>query len=711
MAGELLQELEEQVEEQLNCSICLETFTDPKLLQCFHVYCQQCLMPLVVRDQQGKHVLTCPTCRQVTPIPDRGVAGLQSVAPFQINRLLEIQNTVKKLKSPVATLEGAMGGSKVINPSGSYALHCFEHVEEEMKLYCETCGELICLQCALKGGKHHDHDCSPFKKAFEVYKEEMSSFVEPLEKQVTTIKKALTQLDRRHEEISDQQAVIKDNVHVTFRRLREVLNIRETEIINQLHQTTQGKLKKLAAQHDEIETTLVQLNSCLHFIGESCKAGNELDVLMMKTNTVTQAKELTLPFQPNFLKPNTEADTVFSSSADMTALCQNYGLIFSTNSPDPSKCHVTGKGAEVAAVGEKSTAVLHALNSTGMQYDSKRLIKSLECELVSEITGSRITCSIERRDSEASQLEISYQPTIKGRHQLHIKVEGQHVRGSPFSVRVKSPVEKLGTPIRSINGLNNPIGVTINQKGEVLITEEGGHCVSVFSSSGEKLRSFGKFGSEPGQFNIPCGLAMDGKGNILLADILNHRIQKFTSNGKFLMAVGSKGSGPLQFSHPFDIALNTSINKVHVLSEGNVQILNSDLTFFSTFESCNQQFCHPRGIACDSTGNVYVADTCNHHIQVFTAEGKFLKMFGGHGQGKGELSLPYHIARDTNDLMYVSEKENSRISVFTSEGQFVLSFGRKGEGPGEFDWPYGLAVDDSGVVYVCDKNNSRVQMF
>ena len=59
-----------RLEDQLNCSICLDTYTDPKLLQCFHAYCKQCLVPLVDRDQQGQLGLSCPTCRQVTPIPD-----------------------------------------------------------------------------------------------------------------------------------------------------------------------------------------------------------------------------------------------------------------------------------------------------------------------------------------------------------------------------------------------------------------------------------------------------------------------------------------------------------------------------------------------------------------------------------------------------------------------------------------------------------------
>ena len=345
MAEEALKKLEEQ----LNCSICLDTYTDPKLLQCFHVYCRQCLVPLVDRDQQGQLGLSCPTCRQVTPIPDRGVAGLQPA--FHINHLLEVQESLQKVENPAATPEG------VAMPSIRF---CFEHLEEELRLYCETCGELVCVQCIMKDGKHHDHDCAVLKKAFEKYKEAITSSLDPIEKQATTIEKALAQLDARCGEISDQQAVTEDNIHVTFRRLREVLNVRETELIGRLHELTQEKLKDLADQRYQIATILAQLHSCLHFMRESLRPGNEGDVLMMKANTVRQVKELTTPFQPDFLGPNTKADIVFSAPADITAVCRNYGQVFPAGSPDPSKCHITDKGAEVA-VGEKSTAILQAI--------------------------------------------------------------------------------------------------------------------------------------------------------------------------------------------------------------------------------------------------------------------------------------------------------------------------------------------------------------
>ena len=702
-----------QLEEQLNCSICLDTYTDPKLLQCFHVYCRQCLVPLVDRVQQGRLGLACPTCRQVTPIPNKGVAGLQSA--FHINRFLEIIETLEKPANPAATPEEATPTN--VNPA-IRSRHCFVHEDKDLELYCETCGELICWKCIAKGSKHHDHDYEELNQAFMKYYQDITSFLEPMKKQITTANGVLAQLDAISGEIFDQRVTISDTIHVTFRRLQDVLNVRETELISQLDHVIQGKLKDLAVQRDQIETTLAQLNSCLHFMMESLKTGNEGDALMMKTSTVRQVKKLTTPFQPDTLELKTEADIVFTASADIIEMCQMYGMVFTAGSPDPSQCHVTGKGPEAAAVGEKCTTILQAVNFQGKLC--KEPIKSLEYNFVSEITQTRASCRVQK--SGQNKYEISYQPTIKGRHQLHIIVQGQHIRGSPFSVVVKSrPAENLGTPILTIGRVVKPCGVAVNHRGEVVVTEWGGHSVSVFSPSGEKLRYFGTHGSGPGQFCSPREVAVDGEENILVVDSWNHRIQRFTSEGQFLTSVGTEGSGHLQFSCPTGIAFNASNNKVYVTDSKNhlVQVLNSDLTFFSTFGkkgSGKRQFSSPHGIACDSTGKVYVADRYNHRIQVFTADHKFFRMFERHGQGRGELNEPVGIAVDSSGNVYVSEHPNiyvsdHRVSVFTSKGQFVTSFGKLGNGPGEFVSPCGLAVDNGGVVYVCDCSNDRVQLF
>ena len=694
-----------KLEGQLNCAICLETYKDPKLLQCFHIYCRDCLVKLVIRNQQGQLSLTCPTCRQATSIPANGVTGLQSA--FQVNHLLEILEQHKKAKDAADSQEVVKTDVTHSFPSKKVIANCFEHKDTERQLYCETCEDLICFKCAIKGGKHHDHDHHLLDEAFERYKGEVAPSLDPMEGKLVAVKEALAVLDKRCGEISDQREVNETDIHDTFEQLQETLNIRKTKLISQLHQITQRKLKDLAVQRDQMETILAQLSSCLDFVRESLKTDSQGEVLMMKTNIMNRVKELTSSFQPDVLKTNEEADMKFSAPQDMIAKCQNYGQVFLPGSPDPSKCQATGRGLEVAVVGEKSTAFLQAIDFNG--EPCMRAINSLKCELVSEITGATERGNVEHKGRD--KYEISYQPTIKGKHQLSIKVEDTHLRGSPFAVSVKLPVEELGIPIQSIDGLIHPWGVAVNQREEVVISEEDKHCISIFSPSGEKRLTFGTRGFGQGQFCVPRGVAVDGEGNILVADRSNHRIQKFTANGQFLSAVGTKGEGPLQFCFPSDIAYNPTNNKVYVADSNNhrVQVLNSDLNFSSSFGKNGNgkgQFDVVRGIACDSTGKVYVADIGNHRIQVFTAiKGQFCKMFGKLGTGLGALYHPCGIAIDRDDIVYVCEKSNNRISIFTSKGQFVRLFGS------EFKSPRGVAVDSSGVVYVCDRSNNRVQVF
>ena len=75
-------------------------------------------------------------------------------------------------------------------------------------------------------------------------------------------------MDKYCTDISDQQAAIEANIHDNIRRLHEVLEVRRTELIGQLHETIQRKLKSLAVQKDKIETIQAQLSSCLDFTRE-----------------------------------------------------------------------------------------------------------------------------------------------------------------------------------------------------------------------------------------------------------------------------------------------------------------------------------------------------------------------------------------------------------------------------------------------------------
>ena len=631
MAEEALKKIEDQV----NCSICLDTYTDPKLLQCSHVYCRQCLVPLVDRDQQGQLGLTCPTCRQVTPISDRGVTGLPPA--FHINRLLEIKDSLQKPRRERADSEVAEASAAETTASSGITRHCFEHPGDELKLYCETCEELVCYKCAIRGGKHQSHEYEDLKHAALKYREETTSSLEPLEKHVANAKKTLALIDTRCGEISDQQTTTKGEVHTTFRRLKEVLNARETEIIDQLEQMTQEKLKSLTTQRDQAESTLTQLNSRLHFVREVLRTGSDGEVVL------AMRRELATPLQLETSEPKVKADIAFSVSKDIAPECQTLGKL---------------SQGQILEFGAKGDMILPIMVPEYVKY---------------------------------GQLPIARQKRQDGKF------------GKNF-----------GIPVLTISKVAGPWGVAVNRRKEIFITECDKNCVSVFNPSGKKVRSFGTRGSGQGEFQRPRGIAVDGEGNILVVDSLNYRIQKFTSEGRFLSAVGSKGSGALQFSWPTDIAFNCTNNRVYVVDNDYncVQILNSDLTSFGSFGTTGNgtgQFCSPLGIACDNSGMVYVADSLNNRIQIFTAEGKFLRMFGNHGIG--ELKLPYGVAFDTSGIVYVSEHVRQRVSVYTSKGYFMTCFGRKGRGPGKFASPYGLVVDSIGQLYLCDNGNDCVHVF
>ena len=135
MAEKLLQ----KVEDQLNCSVCLDVYTDPKLLQCLHVFCQTCLVRLVFRDEQGQLVLSCPNCHQITPVPANGVTGLQPA--FHINCLLDIAKDLGMEKDAPASAERADSSSASPSQAQEEVSFCSEHTKEKLKLFCETCGE------------------------------------------------------------------------------------------------------------------------------------------------------------------------------------------------------------------------------------------------------------------------------------------------------------------------------------------------------------------------------------------------------------------------------------------------------------------------------------------------------------------------------------------------------------------------------------------
>lgn len=149
-------------------------------------------------------------------------------------------------------------------------------------------------------------------------------------------------------------------------------------------------------------------------------------------------------------------------------------------------------------------------------------------------------------------------------------------------------------------------------------------------------------------------------------------------------------------------------------TDANGDILGS----FGGFGSADGKFNDPWGIAVDSSGDIFVADTFNHRIQKFDENGNFLLAWGTPGvssaPGAGRSTTffgPRAIVIDQQGRLLVSDTGNKRVQVFDTDGNFITQFGSSGAGDGRFNEPVGLAVDQAGNTYVADTWNKRIQVF
>ena len=708
----------------------------------------------MVQDQQGQVSVSCPTCRRSTLLPPPStVADLQSA--FHIHHLFDIQEAFEKVKAPEKVKCGKCIKTKEARTATSYCRDCGEficatcadihvhwvdfadheivalsefekkvkqldalkkvtlycplHKGKELELYCETCEELICLLCTVK--KHKDHQYDLVTDTFEQHKAEITASLEPVVVRLEATKKSMGQIDTQSKTVEANRVAVSAEIDEEIDKHINILEARRAKLKTKVNDVAQRKLKNLATQKDEMETVQTQLVSCLSFVQESVRTGSTGEVMKMKKGVIGQIQEITNSVKADPTPPCEFPDIQFSVPPELAQNYRQFGEVFTTK-VSPEKSYATGKGLEVAVRGEKAMAIVHICDEERRVYPKP--VESLTCEMTSDTIADKIKGEVKK--TKDGQFEISYQPASRGRHQLHIKVEGDHIKGSPFTVTVKLPVRELGTPVKTIKGVNNPWGVAVNQRGEIVVVEHHGNCVSIFAPSGEKIRSFGSQGSGQGQLNGPEGVAIDKDGHILVGDYLNNRIQKFSADGRFIAAVGTQGSGQLQFSGPVGIKVNPRSKRIHVVDYGNnrVQVLQPDLSFFSSCGSHGSgpgQLNCPYDVAFDSANNVYVTDYNNSRIQVFNENGEFLRQIGKQGTGQGELSCPIMITIDDEDRIFVTENGNNRVSVFTSQGGYLTSFGSEGSGPQQFQNLRGITVDKSGMVYVCDSSNHRVQLF
>ena len=592
----------EKLEDQLTCGVCLQPYTQPKVLHCFHIFCEDCLQRMVNQTAQGQTV-ECPKCRGSTPLPQNGVPGLQGA--FFMSGVSEALSILKGRTCPEK-------------------MKCSKCKKCAFTCFCPSCG-FICDLC----------------KNYHTLWPELSSH------KVIDLSKLALELGYRMPPHSDIQ------------------------------QCTQHRDKQLNLFCEDCKEMICQ--HCVLSVHENHNYGIAVGV----------------------------------SSSEENGEITHFGRVYDSFKAMPEKCSAEGPGLQVAVAGEISTATVSIVDQKGRDC---RLPVDVSCELLS-CNGSK-EGSVEVQRINKGRYKVSYCAQHDGYHDLQIHVNGSPIPKSPFAVSVIS-----ATPISTIKDLKGPQGVAVKSNGQIIVTEHHHtHCVSILSGiCGERVRLIGEKDSRDGEMKYPQQVALTDTEDILVCHSSNDQIQVFSPEGEFRKSVGTRGTGELQFKEPRGVAVNPCSKMIYMVDGYNnrVQILNEDYTFSRIFDGCDSSNASeksflklPCRIALDADDNVYVADSGNNRVAVFTSDGEF-REFGEKKTTCGKihtLKSPYSIAIDSDGFVFVGERGKNCVSVFNRDREFLCSFGTKGSKLGQFSWPTDIAVHN-GRIYVADYYNHRIQIF
>ena len=742
-----------KLEEQLTCPICLEQFTNPKILPCFHSFCLHCLEGVAPELVEGNLYLPCPTCRSPCPNPDNGLASLPP--SFVINNFSEVYSLMKKVSGDQqASCDNCdktnanryckqcsmffcpeclhhhdkfkpNAGHQTLSldevASTAYQLpkakpeatdNCTDH-NKPLEIFCETCEELICQLCTVRKHAGHSHDVvsDTYKKHCDTI---MTSSLQPLNREIEQLTDAIAKLINRKEEVTQQGEIAKEEIHVTIVELKRVLDETERKLTREVDIALQHKVSVLDHQIKEVETSLGQLRECRDHVEQSLKVGTPQQVLSTKLQMMSHSESVIKSVKDKTFQPLEQADIELVKSNNINEIHKNIGKVKYTSTLSPIlSSKVNASCCPLPLVGQESTITISFDGSPVSVPPSL-----ISCSLTPPDNSQPIQCSV-KESRQSGQYNVIFTPVTRGLHQLHVRVCTKEIPGSPVNIPVSVPPEKRGTPVKTITGLRGTSGVAVTEDGLVIVCE--GSCITVLDKEGKKIRLFGSHGTERGQVSFPQGVAISSKGTVIVADCDNHRIQEFTIDGKCISCVGTKGNGLLQFCYPRGIAVNKTTGQVVVTDYFNhrIQVLNSTLTFsymFGSKGSGRGQFKFPIDIAVDNEGFVYVAEHGNHRIQKFTPEGQFVCSFGTEGSQPGQLYRPAGITVDDHELVYVN-CDNDYVSVFKTDGQYhcriqkYLCTKRHLEYWISFISVLGVTVDRNGYLYICCDFDGQIKVF
>jgi DNA-binding beta-propeller fold protein YncE len=263
--------------------------------------------------------------------------------------------------------------------------------------------------------------------------------------------------------------------------------------------------------------------------------------------------------------------------------------------------------------------------------------------------------------------------------------------------------------------LMQPYGIAVDSKGQLYVADSRVGAIFIFNTETRDVELMKN--KEHGHFVRIIGLAMDDNDRLFVSDPGLRHVLVFNKDHK---AEDVITDGMVE---PSGLALDTQNRLLYVSDVSLDQVLVYDADTFKLKRKMGTtghkhelttpgDFAKPTGVAVDKEGNLYVADTLNDRIEVFDADGGFIRTWGKNGDGPGYFARPKGVTVDSDGHVWVADGMQDRVQVFTNEGQLLITMGGHGLLPGMYQGLVNIAADNKrNRIYTSEIYPGRVQEF
>lgn len=524
-----MESLLKNLKEHVTCSICLDTFTKPKTIECLHTYCVECLKEHALRTQRNGQ-FRCPECQAQIGVPDNfdilptgflqnSLLGLLAVQQSGDGSEINCGSCRKKSAETSFCFECgkfmcpdcinahellrnvAFQGHKV-RPIKHFQAEDYEallkrqsfcsqqyHEREVTRFFCIDCQTCVCHVCVVTD--HRNHSFDPLDKAADGEKAKVVAAAELIKEKSQLLSDVIREFEQTVVDLETNSAAAKLKVSQTVEEMISMIREHEREAITAIEDQRSSRMQTLNDAKTHVLSLVKQINQAIEFASSLVQRSSSSDIMAIKKNLAKRFEDLNKIPVP---KLTVGSFVKFVSTAKPENLTLGFVAAIAT---DLRGSTVEGLTQDFQAGVEAEFVVCPKLASK-----AKGKLHVQVCVDPAEQVQSLLTCK-----KEDGNYLVRFTPKVPGSYNVKVTVNGDNLHQSPFAVQVKQRrLEVVGELDLQGETLQHPSGIAVNSKGLITVVDNGGHCLLMFDKEGKYLRKFSCSDPKARQLIYPFGV-------------------------------------------------------------------------------------------------------------------------------------------------------------------------------------------------------------